>query len=220
MNETRGQKRRWTVIGLAAIAGIATGVAAVYVTETRNGNAVVGWAGDDCAPAVKAAGLLAPFAKGDVAAFRVASEPTRLSDLSFQNAAGDKVSIADFAGKTVLLNLWATWCAPCRQEMPALDRLDAAHEGKDFSVVAVSIDTQDPAKPKAFLDEIGVTSLAFYGDPTTGIFSGLKGKGMAVGLPTTVLIDGKGCALGVMSGPAEWDSDDAKALVKAALGDA
>jgi thiol-disulfide isomerase/thioredoxin len=217
MNDKRGQARRWTVIGLAAIAGIATGVAAVYVTETRNGNAVVDAAGVDCGPSVQAAGLLAPFAKGDVAAFRVATEPTRLSDLSFQNAAGDTVSIADFAGKTVLLNLWATWCAPCRQEMPALDRLDAAHEDKDFSVVAVSIDTQDPAKPKNFLEEIGVRSLAFYGDQTTGIFTGLKGKGMAVGLPTTVLIDGQGCALGVMSGPAEWDSDDAKALVGAAL---
>jgi thiol-disulfide isomerase/thioredoxin len=220
MNDKRGQARRWTVVGLAAIAGIATGVAAVYVTETRNGNAVVDAAGAQCAASVQAASRLAPFAKGEVAAFRVASEPVSLSDLSFQNASGDKVSIADFAGKTVLLNLWATWCAPCRQEMPALDRLDAHHEGDDFSVVAVSIDTQDPAKPKAFLDEIGVKSLGFYGDPTTGIFTGLKNKGMAVGLPTTVLIDGEGCALGVMSGPAEWDSEDGKALVRAALGDA
>ncbi|MCX5579898.1 thiol:disulfide interchange protein TlpA [Kaistia terrae] len=218
MNETRGKSRRWPIIGLAAIAGIAVGVAAVYVTETRKGNALVEWKGDDCAPSIEAAGLLAPFAKGEVAAFRVATEPARLSELSFQTANGDKKSLADFEGQTVLLNLWATWCAPCRQEMPALDRLDAAHEGKDFSVVAVSIDTQDPAKPKQFLEEIGVKSLAFYGDPTTGIFTGLKNKGMAVGLPTTVLIDKKGCALGVMSGPAEWDSEDAKALIGAASG--
>lgn len=216
MNETRGISRRWPILGLAAIAGIAVGVAAVYVTETGKGNGADAMAGVDCAPAIEAAGLLAPFAKGEVAAFRVATEPARLSELSFQTANGDKKSIADFAGQTVLLNLWATWCAPCRQEMPALDRLDAAHEGKDFSVVAVSIDTQDPSKPKKFLDEIGVKSLAFYGDPTTGIFTGLKNKGMAVGLPTTVLIDKTGCALGVMSGPAEWDSEDAKALIGAA----
>lgn len=217
MNETR-TSRRWPVISLAAIAGIAVGVAAVYVTETRKGNALVEWKGEDCAPSIEAAGLLAPFAKGEVAAFRIATEPARLSELSFQTASGDKKSLADFKGQTVLLNLWATWCAPCRQEMPALDRLDAAHDGKDFSVVAVSIDTQDPAKPKKFLEEIGVKSLAFYGDPSTGIFTGLKGKGMAVGLPTTVLIDKQGCALGVMSGPAEWDSDDAKALIGAASG--
>lgn len=216
MNETRGISRRWPILGLAAIAGIAVGVGAVYVTETGKGNGADALAGVDCGPTIEAAGLLAPLAKGDVAAFRVATEPARLSELSFQTANGDKKSIADFKGQTVLLNLWATWCAPCRQEMPALDRLDAAHEGKDFSVVAVSIDTQDPAKPKKFLDEIGVKSLAFYGDPTTGIFTGLKGKGMAVGLPTTVLIDKQGCALGVMSGPAEWDSEDAKALIGAA----
>jgi len=217
MNETR-TSRRWPVIGLAAIAGIAVGVAAVYVTETGKGNGADAMAGGDCGPAVVAAGLLAPFAKGEVAAFRVATEPARLSDLSFVTANGDKKSLADFKGQTVLLNLWATWCAPCRQEMPALDRLDAAHEGQDFSVVAVSIDTQDPAKPQRFLEEIGVKSLAFYGDPTTAIFTGLKGKGMAVGLPTTVLIDRDGCALGVMSGPAEWDSEDAKALIGAASG--
>jgi len=217
MNETR-TSRRWPVIGLAAIAGIAVGVAAVYVTETGKGNGADALAGVDCSPAIEAAGLLAPLAKGEVAAFRVATEPARLSDLSFVTANGDKKSLADFKGQTVLLNLWATWCAPCRQEMPALDRLDAAHEGQDFSVVAVSIDTQDPAKPQRFLEEIGVKSLAFYGDPTTAIFTGLKGKGMAVGLPTTVLIDRDGCALGVMSGPAEWDSEDAKALIGAASG--
>ncbi|MCX5494579.1 TlpA disulfide reductase family protein [Kaistia dalseonensis] len=215
MDETRGKTRLRMVIGVAAIAGIAAGLAAVYVSGALDGNGG-DQASADCAPAVKAAGLLAPLAKGDVAAFQVATEPVSLHGLSFQKADGSKATIGDFAGKTVLLNLWATWCAPCRKEMPALDRLEASKPGDDFSVVAVSIDTQDPAKPKQFLDEIGVKALDFYGDPTTGIFSGLKSRAMAVGLPTTVLIDRKGCALGVMSGPAEWDSEDAKALIAAA----
>lgn len=216
MNETRGKPRLWLVLGLAAIAGIAAGLAVVYVTQGTKGNGSEEVAGVDCAPAVKAAGLLAPLAKGEVAAFQAATEPVSLANLSFQKADGGKATLADFAGKTVLLNLWATWCAPCRKEMPALDRLAAAEHGDDFAVVPVSIDTQDPAKPKSFLAEIGVKALPFYADPSTAIFTGLKQKAMAVGLPTTVLVDARSCALGVLSGPAEWDSDDAKALIAAA----
>jgi thiol-disulfide isomerase/thioredoxin len=215
MDETRGKTRLWTIIGAAAVAGIAVGVAAVYVTGGLDGNRS-DTASIDCAPAVKVAGLLAPLAKGQVAAFQVATEPVSLTDLQFLKGDGTKATIADFAGKTVLLNLWATWCVPCRKEMPALDRLQASMTEPGFEVVAVSIDTQDPSKPKNFLDQIGVKSLAFYADPTTGIFSGLKSRAMAVGLPTTVLINAKGCSLGSISGPAEWDSNDAKALIEAA----
>ncbi len=213
---TRGGGRRLPlVLGLAAILGIAAGVAVVYVREGGRGNQAA-TAASDCAGAVKAAAALAPLAKGEVAAFQLADRPVSLAHLSFQKADGSAATLADFAGKTVLLNLWATWCVPCRKEMPALDRLAEAEGGTDFAVVPVSIDTQDPGKPKAFLSEIGVKALPLYADPSTKIFSALKTEAMAVGLPTTVLIDGKGCALGVVSGPAEWDSADAKALITAA----
>jgi thiol-disulfide isomerase/thioredoxin len=215
MNETRGTARRWTVLGLAAVGGILAGLLAVYWTGGFNGNPAT-VATVDCSPALKTASLLAPFAKGEVAAFQVAKEPVSLRDLAFLKADGSPATLADFAGKTVLLNTWATWCVPCRKEMPALDRLQSASGGSDFSVVAVSIDTQDPSKPKNFLAEIGVRSLALYADPTTKIFGSLKSQALAVGLPTTVLIDKRGCSLGVVSGPAEWDSNDAKALIDAA----
>jgi thiol-disulfide isomerase/thioredoxin len=204
------------VLGAAALAGIAAGLAVVYVREGGDGNVAIEAAATDCAPAVTAARQLAPYAKGEVAAFQIATEPVSLAALSFEKADGGKATLGDFAGKTVLLNLWATWCAPCRREMPALDRLAAATRNDAFQVVPVSIDTQDPAKPRKFMSDIGVTALPFYVDPSTGIFSALKGKAMAVGLPTTVLVDARSCALGVMSGPAEWDSDDAKALIAAA----
>jgi len=213
---TRGGGRRLPlVLGLAAILGIAAGVAVVYVREGGRGNQAA-TAGSDCAGAVKAAAALAPLAKGEVAAFQLADRPVSLAHLAFQKADGSPATLADFAGKTVLLNLWATWCVPCRKEMPALDRLAQSESGTDFAVVPVSIDTQDPGKPQAFLTEIGVKALPLYADPSTKIFSALKTEAMAVGLPTTVLIDGKGCALGVVSGPAEWDSVDAKALIAAA----
>ena len=215
MAERGSGKRLPLVIGLAAIAGIAAGLAVVYVREGADGNAGAVASGD-CSPAVTAAGLLAPLAKGDVASFQPIDRPVSLSHLAFQRGDGTAATLADFGGKTVLLNLWATWCVPCRKEMPALDRLAEAETGADFAVVPVSIDTQDPGKPKAFLEQIGVKALPLYADPTTRIFTGLKAEAMAVGLPTTVLIDGKGCALGVVSGPAEWDSNDAKALIAAA----
>ncbi len=116
----------------------------------------------------------------------------------------------------MLVNVWATWCVPCRAEMPTLDRLQAARGGKDFQVAAVNIDLNNPERAKAFLAEIGVKNLAFYSDPTTGLFNQLKGRGLGFGLPTTVLVDGKGCRLGVVEGPAEWDSPDARALIEAA----
>lgn len=221
MNEARGETRSkktrlWPVLTLAAVLGIAAGVAVLYVRGGLDGNLAASGGSADCAPAVKTAGLLAPLARGEVAAFQVATEPVSLAALAFQKADGAKATLADYAGKTVLLNLWATWCAPCRKEMPALDKLEASEGGADFAVVPVSIDTQGADKPKAFLAEIGVKALPLYADPSTKIFRDLKSNAMAVGLPTTVLVDRKGCALGVMSGPAEWDSEDAKALITAA----
>ncbi|HYP57175.1 MAG TPA: TlpA disulfide reductase family protein, partial [Beijerinckia sp.] len=112
-------------------------------------------------------------------------------------------------------NLWATWCVPCRQEMPALDQLEAKLGSKDFEVVAVNIDTAKLDRPKAFLNEAGVKSLAFYADNTATIFQNLRTAGKALGLPTTILIGKDGCEIGTMAGPANWDSADALALLTA-----
>ena len=102
--------------------------------------------------------------------------------------------------------------------MPALDRLQGRIDAKDFAVVAINIDTGDPAKPHRFLSEVGIKNLAYYDDPSTNAFQELKRIGRAVGLPTSILIDRAGCEIGYLAGPAEWSSEEALKLVQAALG--
>ena len=169
-----------------------------------------------CRSAGTAAARLKPLAHGEVAALAVAETPRPAPSLSFKDADGASRTLADFKGRTVLLNLWATWCVPCRKEMPALDRLQAALGGPDFQVVAVNIDTAKLDRPKQFLVEAGVTHLPLYTDSTAGAFQALRAEAGALGLPTTLLIDRAGCTLGTVAGPAEWDSPDVQALVRAA----
>lgn len=209
-------RRGVKLIGLAAVAGGIAGLLAVYFMASGNGNGG-GLANADCDGAVLTAKTIAPLAKGEVAAFRIATAADKLDDVSFKGPDGGDLTLAAFAGKTVLLNLWATWCVPCRTEMPALDRLQATSGSDGFQVVAVNIDLNNPERARAFLADIGVRALAFHYDPTTNLFSGLKKRGLAFGLPTTLLIDGKGCRIGVVEGPAAWDSEDARALIEAAV---
>jgi thiol-disulfide isomerase/thioredoxin len=172
-----------------------------------------------CAAAAEAAVRLAPLARGDVAALAPAERPRRLPELTFQDGEGRPVRLADFRGRVVLINLWATWCVPCRKEMPALDALEAKLGGKDFEVVAINLDTGDRTKPRKFLGDIGIKRLAYYEDPSTNTFQELKRYGRSViGLPTSILVDRNGCELGTLAGPAEWAGEDALALVRAATG--
>jgi thiol-disulfide isomerase/thioredoxin len=101
--------------------------------------------------------------------------------------------------------------------MPALDELQGKLGGPDFEVVAVNIDTRDPAKPKAFLADGNLGKLAYFTDSNAKVFQDLKGVGRALGMPTSVLIDGKGCEIATIAGPAEWASEDALKLIRAAM---
>jgi thiol-disulfide isomerase/thioredoxin len=141
-----------------------------------------------------------------------------LPQLTFQDAAGTREALSDWRGRAVLLNLWATWCVPCRKEMPALDALQAKLGGNDFQVIAVNIDTRDPEKPKAWLHDVGIAHLAYYADPSAKVFQELKAVGKAVGMPTTLLVDPRGCEVASLAGPAEWASDDGVKLVQAMIG--
>ena len=205
-------KKRRVVVAAGTIAVVA--LAAVYGIGTFRRNA--GDAG--CAPAVALAQRLAPLARGEVAAFAVAGEPLRLPDLSFRDAAGSERRLADWRGRAVLFNLWATWCVPCRKEMPALDALEGKLGGPGFEVVAVNIDTRDADKPRAWLKEVGIGRLGYYSDPSAKVFQDLKTVGRAAGMPTTILVDPAGCEIGTVAGPADWASEDALKLISAALG--
>ncbi|PDQ21038.1 sodium:dicarboxylate symporter [Mesorhizobium sanjuanii] len=208
----------------ALVAGVLAGAVAVYVSESGSGNnapvqVAAGDSKDDVACAAKAdrAKKVAAAATGQVAALLPADPPQSLKNLAFNGPDGKPMTLADHAGKTVLLNLWATWCAPCRAEMPALDALQKDKGSDAFQVVAVNVDAGDDAKPKKFLRDIGVEDLGFYRDATMALFNDVKTRGLALGLPVTMLIDGEGCLIAHMNGPAEWSSPDAKRLIETAL---
>lgn len=167
-----------------------------------------------CAKSLDVAQTIAPLTRGELAAMTTATRPNELSSIAFDDTDGRKTSIASFRGKTVLLNLWATWCVPCRAEMPSLDKLQSALGAKDFSVVAVNIDQTRLDKPKIFLKEIGADALPFYSDKSGEIVQTLKQTQKIIGLPTSVLIGADGCEIGTMAGPAQWDSPEAKALIQ------
>ena len=208
------------LIMIAAVAGITAGAVAVYVRNTGSGNGTDGLlaaSSGACEGAVETVKSVSQFSKGQVAAM-VAAQPPRPLDLAFKGPDGKDLKTADFAGKTVLLNLWATWCGPCREEMPALNALQKDVGGNDFEVVAVNIDTGNDEKPKAFLAEYGVDKLGYYRDSSMGVFNSLKKEGLAFGLPVTLVMDRQGCLISAMNGPAAWDSPDAKALISAARG--
>ena len=206
--------RPLTLSALAAVAAAAAGLAAVYGMGGFGRND----ADAACRPAVETARRIAPLARGEVAAVAVAREPRRVPDLAFLDGSGDRKTLGEWRGRAVLLNLWATWCVPCRKEMPALDGLQARLGSPRFQVVAINIDTRDPDKPKAWLREAHVDHLAYYADPSAKVFQDLKAVGWAFGMPTTLLVDPQGCELGVLAGPAEWTSEDALKLVTAAIG--
>ena len=208
-----GVRRIPIAIG-AVLIGAVIGFAGVYGIGGLKHSAA-----DDsaCRPAVDLARKLAPLAHGEVAALTMATAPLRLPDLAFEDADGKPRKLSDWRGRTVLVNLWATWCVPCRKEMPALEGLQSRLGGPNFEVVAVNIDTRDPEKPKNFLKEANLTRLGYFSDQKTKVFQDLKGIGRALGMPTSVLVDGEGCEIGTIAGPAEWASDDAIQLITAAL---
>jgi thiol-disulfide isomerase/thioredoxin len=146
-----------------------------------------------------------------MAAFVFRQAPEALPEVQFQDAVGRERTLADWRGKTVLLNLWATWCLPCRKEMPSLDRLQAALGSDKFEVLALSVDRKGLDASKRFLDETKVEKLGLYADSSARANSALR----VIGLPATLLIDPEGREIGRLLGPAEWDSDDAKRLIRA-----
>ena len=145
--------------------------------------------------------------------FMVPDAPKSLPDIAIADGGSKIGALADFRGKFVLLNIWATWCVPCRKEMPTLDRLQGQLGGPDFEVVALSIDRAGAPAVRKFFAEVGIQHLAVRFDAAAEA----PFKLAAVGLPTTVLIDPKGQEIGRLIGPAEWDSPEMIGFLKATI---
>ena len=162
---------------------------------------------------VNSGGGFKDFAVGPMAAFLVKADRPPVPDLAFKDSSGSEIKLSKWQGRVVLLNLWATWCAPCRKEMPTLNDVQKQLGSKDFEVVALSVDRKGLEASAAFLKETGADALGLYIDETTKSLNMLQ----ALGLPVTLLIDRKGREIGRLLGPAEWNSAEAVALMKAAL---
>ena len=206
------RRRRPTpaAIGFAAIV-LAAGGFGLYELTTSIARPTVHTGA--CAQSLDLAAAVDPLVHGEVAALSLASKPHPLATLAFEDAQGAKTSLAAFGGKTVLLNLWATWCVPCRTEMPGLDKLQAQLGSDRFTVLPINVDTARVERARGYFKEIGANSLPFYADNSADILQDLKGSDKIVGLPTTILIGRDGCEIATMAGPAQWDSADAKALI-------
>jgi thiol-disulfide isomerase/thioredoxin len=157
---------------------------------------------------------------GQLAALNGTGAGRGYADLAFTDAEGKPVTIKDFAGKALLVNFWASWCIPCRAEMPALNELAAHENDEGFMVLPINLDLGAGGldKAKAFLAEGNWPNLPLYADSTMESFKRLQVEAVAIGLPSTLLLDKNGCEIGVLQGPAEWHSPDGRNVIAALKG--
>ncbi len=201
MSEKNSGLFRFFPVVLAVIAG----AVGIYWFQSDERKAV--------APGGTAVQSAASRPTGAMAAFLVKADRKPVPDIAFQDGTGKPMRLSAWKGRVVLVNLWATWCAPCRKEMPALAALQKQLGSPEFEVVAISLDRKGVEAASAFLEETGAASLNLYVEPTARILSELE----AIGLPATLLVDRKGNEIGRLLGPAEWNSPEAIALIRSAL---
>ena len=205
--------RRWQPYAVLGVAGLGVAIAAwVYLGNAASANS--------CPAQSAAAQIVDAAAVGELAALNGTGEGRGYADMAFKSADGTEMTLADFGGKALLVNFWASWCVPCREEMPALDAIATEYNSDKFQVVPINLDIGAGGLEKAqgFLDEGQFQNLPLYADNTFAAFDRLKREAVAVGLPATLLLDPEGCELAVLQGPAEWHSQDGKAVVEALIG--
>jgi len=214
------KKRGLYLIVAALILGLGAGLITVYVNGGFDGNGdkaiKLAEATAACQMSEAQRAALDAAATGDLAAMRIADTPIPLIDVGFQMPDGAAKQFTD-VNKLLILNIWATWCGPCREEMPGLAKIQETRGNDDFEVFALNVDRNATDKPAKFLESINATSLNLYLDPDNKSFQSLRSKGLVFGLPTTMIVDPKGCVQGVLAGIAHWGSDDAKNLVEVAI---
>ena len=167
--------------------------------------------GDDAAPS--ALDHDRSLLVGDMADFEYAYPPRGAPVIAFEHE-GESISLADFRGKVVLVNFWATWCAPCLKELPSLDALEAQLGGRDFEVVAVAADPRGPEAARQFLDRLNIANLKLYADPRLMLAPSIGGANV---LPVSILYDARGNEVGRLIGEADWASPEAVRLVESAI---
>ena len=200
-------RMRTAVLALAGATGIAVVTGGLYYAATSSVSS--GTATPD-------PGSVTTAERSEVgSAFSMLEAPRKLPALRFLDGEGKETSLAAFQGKAVLLNVWATWCVPCREEMPTLDRLQGELGGTDFEVVALSIDRAGLDVVRRFYGEIGIRHLAMYIDGSGRAMRELS----VLGLPTTLLVGREGRELGRRVGPAAWDAPEMVAFIRAQLSD-
>jgi len=200
--------RKPVLIAAAAVA-LAALAYVLYASGTKPVHAPAADAGTE-APSN---GVTRALATGTMTAFVVKPKREPAPDFAFQDGEGKPLNLSQWKGRVALVNLWATWCAPCRKEMPELNALEEKLGGKDFEVVALSVDRKGIEASGKFLAEVGAKALKLYVDPTSNAFTESK----AAGLPATLLIDREGREIGRLVGPAEWVSSEAVKLIEAAI---
>lgn len=156
---------------------------------------------------------LSEFATGAMVNLTVFEADVPVETVTFVDETGAERHLEEWRGKVLLVNLWATWCGPCRHEMPALDQLQASLGGEEFEVMAISLDRAGLELPREFYAENNIANLKLFNDATAR-----TGRKLGVfGMPTTVLLDREGRLIGRLVGPAEWDAPEAMALIEAAI---
>ncbi|WIY52656.1 TlpA disulfide reductase family protein [Devosia sp. YIM 151766] len=206
-------RKSWQLPVLIGVAGLGVAIAAWFYL----GNAAQA---NSCPVQSMPAQVLDAAATGELAALNGTGEGRGYADMAFKDVAGKDLTIADFGGKALLVNFWASWCVPCREEMPALDEIATQYNSERFMVLPINLDIGAGGleKAQAFLDEGQFDNLPLYADNTFAAFERLKREAVAVGLPATLLLDPEGCELAVLQGPAEWHSTDGRTVVEALIG--
>lgn len=206
-------RRNWVPVVALGGAGLAVAIASwAYLGNAASANS--------CPVQSAAAQIIDKAAVGELAAVNGTGEGRGYADMAFKSADGTDMTLADFSGKALLVNFWASWCVPCREEMPALDAIATQYNSDRFEVVPINLDIGEGglAKAQEFLDEGQFDNLPLYADNSFAAFERLKREAVAVGLPATLLLDPEACELAVLQGPAEWHSPDGQTVVEALIG--
>ena len=213
---TASQRLTGSLKAIGAIAGILACVAVIYLVSGPNGNPPVrptaeGQGADVGSSSVNK--VTRALATGALSAFLVRPERPQAPELKFFDAQGKPRMLKEWQGQVVLVNLWASWCGPCRKEMPSLEALQRRFGSSDFEVVAISVDRGGVKVAQKFLEETQSGLLRLYVDPTAKAIETLR----ALGLPASVLIDRQGREIGRLLGPADWSSPEALRLINVAI---